>query len=132
MLFTPSLGNVYLDFGAVDHLSLIASAVRWAAGRPSGVDLDNAPQTMALTAFYQPESKRTVVHLVNSVRDEIMHPISQVVESENIQLKVAVIDKPRDVIAAAGCSDLSWSLKDHTLIVTIPSVRYHAVIAIEQ
>ncbi len=132
VFFAPPLGNRYLEFGVGDHRKLMATAVRWAAACEPPLRLENAPRTMAITAFRQLDSDRMVVHLVNSVRDELVQPISEVLESRDVRLEVDVDHPPSKVICLGEGEEPSWLMKDGTLVVTIPSVCYSTVVVIER
>ena len=49
--------------------------MQWAAKESAPIKLKNAPRTIALTGFMQTDMNRQVIHLVNSMRDEINQPI---------------------------------------------------------
>lgn len=129
--FAPPIGARYLEFGLEDHRKLIASAVRWAAGGDPPVRLENAPQTLAVTAFRQPQYNRMLIHLVNSVRDELLTPISEVAEAQAVRLHIDVDTAPAKVLALDEQPELSWSTANGTLIVDMPSLRYHTLIVVE-
>ncbi len=100
--FAVPLGNRFLEFGAPAHRELIAAAVRWAAGEEPPVRLENAPKTMALTAFEQNDGDRIIIHLVNSVRDETICPIDEIPESRKVKLSVISKKTPSQVISLWG------------------------------
>lgn len=131
VFFASPLGNRYLEFGVEDHRKLMATAVRWAAGCEPPIRLENAPQTMAVTAFRQLGSDQIIVHLVNSVRDKLAQPISEVPESRDVKLEVDVAQPPSKVISLGEGGDPSWLVENGTLVVTIPSVHYHSVVVID-
>ena len=49
----------------------------WAAGEKPPVRLENALKEIALSAYVQEMGKRDVIHLVASVRDEVLRSISE-------------------------------------------------------
>ena len=77
------------------------------------------------------EYDRSIVHLVNSLCDEIILPISEVPESRALELQVDMTETPSNVFYPGGKVDLSWHTRDGTLTVTLPSVHYDAVIVID-
>jgi hypothetical protein len=129
VFFAPPLEIRYLEFGVEDHRKVIAAGVQWAADCRPPIRLANAPQTMAKSAFRQPIRGRTIVHLVNSVRDELAQAITEASQGRDVKLEV-------DHSLHAECSlvegrQLSWSVDNGTLVVTIPSVLQHAVVVVE-
>ncbi len=129
VFFAPQIGNTYLEFGVPDHRQLIATAIRWAAGVEAPIRLQNAPATMALTAFRQRSG--LIVHLVNSVRDEILPPITEVAPAYDVRLVIPVEKPPRQVISLAGDPLRTWSVQGGSVLVDFASIQYHAVIAVQ-
>jgi hypothetical protein len=129
--FAPPIGNRYLEFGVPAHRDLISSAVRWAAGEEPPVRLENAPRTMALTAFEQNDGDRLVIHLVNSVRDEIIRPIVEVPENRNVLLRINSQKSPSQVRSLWGNQSLSWKMEGGELEIEIPVVKDAEIIMIE-
>ena len=104
---TMPIGARYLEIDTGDHRSMIGAAMRWSGGVPP-IRLSGAPSTLAMTAFRQPS--RTLVHLVDSVRDEIMRPITEVAVSDSV--------------------DLSWRLGSGRLSIALGPFRHHALIVV--
>ncbi|UCH27493.1 MAG: family 10 glycosylhydrolase [Trueperaceae bacterium] len=129
--FAPPLGARYLEFGVEDHRSLIAAAVTWAAQADAPVRTRNAPRTLALTAFYQPAFKRTLIHLVNSVRDEVTLPISEVHTHTDITVELEVGEQPANVFSLGDEGAITWSMEGGVVRVQISSLTYHRLIVIE-
>jgi|GEM_PF-1727187 len=128
--FAPPVGVRYLEFGVPDQRRLMAAAVRWAAGETPPVRVVNAPLTLALTAFKQPEQQRLVIHLVNSVQEEIIHPIEEVAVCSGVSLevdidtevsKVEIIGEPHppEIVRQGKC-----------IRVNLPDFRYDLVVVI--
>jgi len=131
VLIAPALDNRYLEFGVVDQRKLLANAVRWAAGSEPPVTVENGPQSMAVTAFRQSDSGRTVVHLVDSVRDELAQPINELPQWRGIALQVQVERPPRRVFVAPGEEELSWAMEGGSLRVALPPLRGSVVVVVE-
>ncbi len=130
--FAPPLGNRYLEFGVEDHRRLIAAAIRWAAAAVPPVSVENAPYTMALSAFRQPDLRRTIVHLVDSVRDDLVHPITQLPKWENIVIKIQIAQEPRRVFCPGQTQEVLWSMQEGEIAVTLPQVCGSALVVIEE
>jgi len=128
--FALPIGNRYLEFGVLDHFKLINAAVRWAAKESATIQVKNAPHTLAVTAFTQIDMNRQVIHLVNSVRDEVNQPILELNECRGVQLCIKIIKDPVRVIEA-GKAELNWSLEGQELIIDIPDFDDCKVIVIE-
>lgn len=129
VLFTTPVGVRYLEFGIRDFRRLIADAVSWTAGKQPPVRVRNASDVLAVTAFRQGE--RTLIHLVNSVRDEIRLPISETIPSFDV---VVEADLGAPVTSVAACGDeteVSWETDGSTLKVTLGKVEYHVLLVVE-
>ena len=88
VLFTTPVGVRYLEFGVPDFRRLIADAVLWTAREKPPVRVSNASDVLAVTAFRQGE--RTLIHLVNSIRDEIRLPINETIPSVDVAIEVDI------------------------------------------
>ena len=95
-----------------------------AAGRVS-----NASDVLAVTAFQQGE--RTLIHLVNSVRDETRLPINETIPSFDVEVEVDLESPARVVRALGDETDISWNADGATLSVVVAEVSYHVVLVIE-
>jgi hypothetical protein len=129
--FALPVGNRYLEFGVGAHRELMAGTIRWAAGGEAEVQLEGAPYTMALTAYRQGGGERLVVHLVSSVRDEVVRPIEEIAESCGMQLKVKVSGDVKKVQVLRSNLEVSWGMEDGILVVDLPPVRDSEVILVE-
>lgn len=128
--FALPIGNRYLEFGVLDHFNLIDGAIKWAAKESPPIQIKNAPRTLAVTAFTQPDLNRQIIHLVNSVRDEINQPIVELNECKKVRLYVKTPKNPARV-SEAGKGELRWSLKGQELMIDVPDFYDHKVITIE-
>jgi hypothetical protein len=129
--FAPPIGNRYLEFGVPAHRELIASAVRWAAGEEPPVRLENAPRTMALTAFEQNDGGRLVIHLVNSVRDETLKPVEEIIDCYDMRLIISTSRQLTRVVGLRSERDLIWKNNIVEIIVDIPHIHISEIILLE-
>ena len=129
VLFTVPVGVRYLEFGIRDFRNLIAAAINWTARSVQAIRLRNASDTLAMTAFKQEE--RTLIHLVNSVRDETRLPINETIVSRDVVVEVDVDRKPQTVTTLGDEADLLWDVDDGRLRIRISEVKYHVLLVIE-
>ena len=129
VLFTTPIGVRYLEFGVRDFRRLIADAVAWTAGEKPPVRVMNASDVLAVTAFKQ--GARTLIHLVNSVRDEIRLPINETIPSFDVTVEVD-LNAPVSAVSAHGDeTELTWTSTDNTLSIALSRVSYHVLLVIE-
>ena len=128
-LFTIPVGLRYLEFGIGDFRNLIAETVAWAAGHKAPVRVHNGGDALAVTAFTQ--ENRTLIHLVNSVRDETRLPINETAVSRNLRLEVDLDMLPQTVRAYGDDAEVSWEASHRTLAIQISEVRYSVLLVIE-
>jgi hypothetical protein len=129
--FTMPIGNRYLEFGVEAQRELISSAVKWVARGFPQVRVANAPKTLALTAFDQPGENRLIVHLVNSVLDEVLRPIYEVPETRNVDVKIEMKSTPKKVVVWGETHEPEWSMEVDTLIIHLPEFRYRSILLVE-
>ena len=128
VLFTVPVGVRYLEFGIRDFRNLIAAAVNWTARSAQAIRLRNASDTLAMTAFKQGD--RTLIHLVNSVRDETRLPINETIISRDVEVEVDVERKPQTVTTLGDETDLSWDVDGGRLRICVSEVKYHVLVVI--
>lgn len=129
LYFALPIGVRYLEFGIRDFRRLIAEAVAWTAGRRSPVRVVNARDELALTAFRQGE--RTLIHLVNSARDETRLPINETIPSFDVVVEADLASPPQSVVAFGDETDVSWEADGRTVTVNLAEVSYHVLLVIE-
>ena len=129
VLFTTPIGLRYLEFGIPDFRKLIASAVNWTAATPSPVRVRNASDVLAVTAFKQGE--RTLIHLVNSIRDETRLPINETIPSTNIEVEIDLDIPVRSVVARGDRAEMTWKQEGDTLSIQLSEVAYHVLLVID-
>ncbi|MDE2774789.1 MAG: family 10 glycosylhydrolase [Chloroflexota bacterium] len=129
VLFTTPIGVRYLEFGVPDFRRLIADALLWTAREKPPVRVSNASDVLAVTAFRQGE--RTLIHLVNSIRDEIRLPINETIPSVDVAVDLE-LDSPATAVSAFGDETaVSWEQAGDTLSIRVSQVSYHALLVIE-
>ena len=129
VLFTTPIGVRYLEYGIPDFRNLIATAVNWTADAPPPVRVHNANDVLALTAFKQGE--RTLIHLVNSIRDETRLPINETIPSYNVEVEVDLQSAARSVIARGDRTDIKWKQEGGALSIQLSEVAYHVLLVID-
>ena len=126
----PSIGVRYLELGVEDHRQLIAAAASWAAGEQPPVRLLNAPRQLGMTAFRQ--KGRTLIHLVGSVRDEVMPPIAELEPARLVKLEIDFIAEPDDVKLFGDTASTDWTVSDDVLTIVISEVTAHVLVVVEE
>jgi hypothetical protein len=129
VLFTTPVGVRYLEFGIRDFRRLIADAVAWTAREKPPVRVRNANDVLAVTAFKQGE--RTLVHLVNSIRDEIRLPIDETIPSFDVAVEVELAAPATSVFALGDETEVSWEADGATVRVKVAEVSYHVLLVVE-
>ena len=129
VLFTTPIGVRYLEFGIRDFRRLIAAALDFVAESPPPVRVRNASDVLALTAYRQGE--RTLIHLVNSIRDETRLPINETIPSANVTVEVDVKSPVNTVAALCDACELTWQSAGATMSVKLESVKCHVLLVIE-
>ena len=127
--FATPIGARYLEYGIRDFRRLIADAVSWTAQAAAPIRVSGAGDALALTAFRQ--GSRTLIHLVNSVRDETRLPINETIPSFDVTVEVDV-ESPASAVSAFGDEvDITWEMAGGLLRIGVAEVRYHVLLVIE-
>jgi len=129
VLFTPPIGVRYLEFGIRDFRRLIADALLWTARERPPARVSNAGDALALTAFKQ--GARTLIHLVNSIRDEIRQPINETIPSFNVEVEVDLAGPATSVSAFGDQTEVDWEADGARVRVKVAGVRYHVLLVID-
>lgn len=131
--FAFPVGNRYLEFGVPAYQGLMAKAISWTAGVEPPIQLENAPQTLSLNAYWRRgrEGKQWIVHLVNSMQVEPIGAIDEVISTPWLTLKIRNLSEPRKITSLLHRAKLSWSFQEGTLAIQIPPITYHEVVLIE-
>lgn len=128
-LFTTPIGVRYLEFGVRDFRRLIADAVAWTAGEAPPARVRNASDVLAVTAFKQGD--RRLIHLVNSIRDEIRLPINETIPSYDVEVEVDLEAAAASVSAFGDETEVAWEADGATLRIKVAEIRYHVLLVIE-
>ena len=126
----PSIGIRYLELGVEDHRQLIAAAVTWAAGEQPSIRLLNTPRHLAMTAFRQ--MGHILVHLVGSVRDEVMSPIAELEPARLVKLEIDLTAEPGDVKLFGDTASADWTVSHDVLTIVISEVTAHVLVVVEE
>ena len=127
--FATPIGVRYLEFGIRDFRYLIADAVLWTARGAAPIRVRGAGDSLALTAFKQGE--RTLIHLVNSLRDETRLPINETIPSFDVAVEADLDAPAREVKALGDETDIAWEMAGNELRISLTEVRYHVLLVIE-
>ena len=127
--FATPIGVRYLEFGVRDFRRLIADAVSWTAQSKPPVRVQNASDVLAVTAFKQ--DNRTLIHLVNSVRDEIRLPINETIPSYDVVVEVDLESPATRVTALGDETEVSWEADGNKLKIHVDAVEYHVLLVID-
>jgi len=132
--FPGPIGFRYLSFGLLDHRKLIAEAVKWVARCLPPVNVENCPDTVELTAFKQSNGNRFILHLVNSIRNQIQEPITHVSCERDIRVSVQVPEeKPRyRAKLIPEKIELVCEGRKGSISLNIPELKYHKIVVIEK
>jgi hypothetical protein len=123
--FAPPLDAHYLKYGVEAQRKLLATAVLWAAQTDPPLRVENAPLTLAVTAYYQPVKKRLILHFVNSVQEEAYRPIWEVPECRGVRLQIQTVGDVRGLEVLGDSRLPNASRWGNQLSVELPAFRYH-------
>ena len=103
----------------------------WAAGEKPPVRLENASKEIALSAYVQEMGKRDVIHLVASVRDEVLRSISETNEFYDIQIILHDKGQVDKAIGLKNQHELNWRILEEDIVIEIPNIQISEIILIE-
>ena len=129
--FPWDIDRTFWDVLAVDHLTLLANAVAWAADEPRPVDVVG-PGVLDVTVWRQRAS--TTVHLVNLTNPMMMKgPLREVFPIGPLTVRVRLPDgrRPSKVSLLTAGTSVPAQIENGVLRVEVPSVAVHEVIAID-
>ena len=129
VLFTTPIGVRYLEFGIRDFRRLIAAALDFVAESPPPVRVRNASDVLALTAYRQGE--RTLIHLVNSIRDETRLPINETIPSAEVAVEVDVKSPVTTVAALGDACELTWRQSGSIVSIQLSEVSFHVLLVLQ-
>ena len=129
VFFAIPIGVRYREFGIRDFRQLIADAVQWTAPDQPPLRVQNAGDALALTAFRQ--GGRTLIYLVNSVRDETRLPINYTIPSFGVAVEVDLDSPAQSVCALGDETEVSWKADGNKLKISVDVVEYHVLLVID-
>jgi hypothetical protein len=119
------------DVMCVDHLRLLRNTIEWTANEPPPVDV-KGPGLLDVTVWRQRDSM--TVHLVNLTNPMMMKgPLREVIPIGPEQLTVRLPDgaKPKKVQLLTAGKTVDYKLTGTAVMLTVPSVEVHEVVAID-
>ncbi len=119
------------DVMCVDHLQLLRNTIEWTANEPWPVVV-KGPGLIDVTAWRQRGSM--TVHLVNLTNPMMMKgPLREVIPIGPQQLTVRLPDgsRPKKVQLLTAGKAVDYKLTGTALMLTVPSVEVHEVVAID-
>jgi hypothetical protein len=129
--FPWDIDRTFWDVLAVDHLTLLKNAVTWAANGPSPVTVDG-PGVLDVAIWRQAAS--TTVHLVNLTNPMMMKgPLREAIPVGPLHVRVPLTDgrRPSKVSLLTAGTAVPVRIENGVLLVDVPSVAVHEVIAID-
>jgi hypothetical protein len=129
--FPWDIDRTFWDVLAVDHLTLLKNAVKWAANEPAPVDV-SGPGVIDVTLWRQRAS--TTVHLVNLTNPMMMKgPLREVMPIGPLTVRVALTNgrRPSKITLLTAGTTVPVRIESGVLRVDVASVAIHEVIAID-
>jgi len=129
--FPWDIDRTFWDVMAVDHLLLLKNAVTWAANEPAPVEIDG-PGVIDVAVWRQRDS--TTVHLVNLTNPMMMKgPLREVIPIGPLTVRVRLAGgrRPSKVSLLTAGTSVPVRVEDGALVVGVPSVGVHEVIALD-
>jgi hypothetical protein len=132
IVYVPwDIDRTFWDVMCVDHLRLLQNAVRWAANEPAPVEVEG-PGLLDVTMWRQPDSM--TVHLVNLTNPMMLKgPLREAlpIGPQRARIRLSAGTKARRVQLLTAGTEPAVQTTGETLVVTIPSIEIHEVIAID-
>ncbi len=129
--FPWDIDRTFWDVLAVDHLALLKNAVAWAANEPVPVEV-SGPGVLDVTLWRQRAS--TTVHVVNLTNPMMMKgPLREVMPVGPLTVRVPLLGgrRPSKVTLLTAGTSVPVRVEDGALVVSVPSVAIHEVVAID-
>ncbi|MEM2209717.1 MAG: beta-galactosidase trimerization domain-containing protein [Nitrososphaerota archaeon] len=132
--FAGPVGCRYLEYAIPYHRNLIINSIKWLSKNKLPLIAKNCPETIAIIPWYQKEKGRHVIHLVNSVRDDIEFPITHVPTFYNIEIELLVNTKAKYKAEQLFPEKKKLSIikKKGRILLKIPEVKHHCIISIKK
>jgi hypothetical protein len=129
--FPWDIDRTFWDVLAVDHLTLLKNAVAWAANEPPAVRVEG-PGVIDVTVWRQRAS--TTVHLVNLTNPMMMKgPLREAIPIGPLTVRLRLTDgrRPSKVSLLTAGTTVPLRVDDGAVVVDVPSVSVHEVIALD-
>jgi hypothetical protein len=131
--FSGPIGSKYLEYALPVHKSLIFNSLKWLSGNNIPIVTQNCPETISVVPWYQQKYDRYIIHLVNSIRDDVELPIAHVPEYRNIIISLMTKNAKKDynieeVFPARR--KLESTMKDNWITFKLPEVTNHSIVII--
>ncbi|MEM3406036.1 MAG: beta-galactosidase trimerization domain-containing protein [Candidatus Aenigmatarchaeota archaeon] len=132
--FAGPVGYKYLEYAIPYHRNLIINSIKWLSKNKLPLIAKNCPETIAIIPWYQKEKERYVIHLVNSVRDDIEFPITHVPTFYNIEIELLINTKAKYKAEQLFPEKKKLSIikKKGRILLKIPEVKHHCIISIKK
>jgi hypothetical protein len=127
-----AVGEHYLNFGIYDHSKIIINSIRWLSSASQSIEIDNCPSTVELTAYTR-DNDTLILHLVNSVRDEINEPIyeSGLISNVIVKLKEYSENHKVKLFTLPNKQKIFYRSDHDSLLLRIPNFKYHQIVVVE-
>ena len=127
--FPWDIDRTFWEVLSVDHLKLLRNAVDWAANEPRPVTV-TGPGTIDVTMWRQKDS--ITVHLVNLTNSMMMKgPLREFIPTPPQKVTLRLGKKARKVHLLVSGQTPAIREVNETIILTIPSILDHEVVAID-
>jgi hypothetical protein len=125
------IGRTFWDVMCVDHGRLLKNAIRWATNEAPPVEVEG-PGLLDVTVWRQRDSM--TVHLVNLTNPMMMKgPVREIIPvgPERVRIRLSPGTRPRRVQLLTARATPRVDDDNGTLVVTVPSIDVHEVVAID-
>ena len=132
VVYVPwDIDRTFWDVMAVDHGRLLKNAIAWAADEPQPVEVEG-PGLLDVTVWRQRDSM--TVHLVNLTNPMMMKgPLRETIAvgAQRVRVRLPPQTRPRQVRLLTAAISPAVETSADALVVTVPSVDVHEVVAID-
>jgi hypothetical protein len=129
--FPWDIDRTFWDVMCVDHLRLLRNAIKWAMNEPQPVEVEGSG--VIDVAVWRQRNSMTV-HLVNLTNPMMMKgPVREVIPVGPLRVSIRLPEgvQPKKIHLLTASRTLSVQTKGSTVLVEVPSVGVHEVIAID-
>ena len=132
MVYIPwDIDRTFWEVMCVDHGRLLRNAIRWATNEAPPVEVEG-PGLLDVTVWRQRDSM--TVHLVNLTNPMMMKgPLREIIPvgPERVRIRLSPGARPRRVQLLTARTTPRVDDDNGALVVTVPSIDVHEVIAID-